>query len=67
MNVSDIASTASSMSMAQTQDAVGVTVLKKSMDIDKASAQAMIQSVSAPSGSGTYPLANLGQTINTTA
>ena len=62
MDTSAIASAATDMSAARTQDAVSVTVLKKSMDIAAESAAALIGSVSTP-----YPVANVGQHINTTA
>ncbi len=69
MGVGDIASVATSMSEARTQTAVGVTVLRKSMDIDQETAAALIGMVSTPptSAAGTYPIANIGQNINITA
>ena len=65
MDISSIGSLASNTASMTTGDAVGLSVLKKAMDIQAANALALIQAlpaVPAPS----LP-AHLGQNINTTA
>jgi len=64
MDISSIASLASSTASMTTGDAVGLSVLKKAMDIQAAGALALIQALPAlPAPS----LPHLGQSINTTA
>jgi len=63
MDTSLIAAQASSTASMMTGDAVGVSVLKKAMDIQKANALALIQAL--PSRPN-LP-AHLGQNIDTTA
>jgi hypothetical protein len=65
MDTTGIASLASSTSAMRTGDAVGVSVLKKAMDIQKANAMALIQALP-PVPAPNLP-AHLGQNINTTA
>ncbi|CAK0758673.1 conserved hypothetical protein [Gammaproteobacteria bacterium] len=69
MDTNAIASASTSMASSRTQDAVRTTVLKKSMDIERQSAAAIINSVSGTSGNvaSPYPISNVGQNINTTA
>ena len=65
MDVSSIASLASSMSDSRTNEAVGVLVLKKALEAQSAGAQALINAIpAAPSSS--LP-SHLGQNVNTTA
>jgi Putative motility protein len=59
----DIASLATSMQQTKTQQEVGVTVLKKALDSQTQTAQAMIATLPQPPN---LP-PNLGQNINTTA
>ncbi|MDR2260082.1 MAG: YjfB family protein [Azoarcus sp.] len=63
MDVTSLAATASANSAAQTQNAVGLAVLKKAIDIQAAGALALVQAVPAPpAASGTA-----GGTVNTWA
>ena len=64
MDVNNIASVATSLTQQQTADAVGVLVLKKSMQIQADSATSLIDALPTPSSS--LP-AHLGQNVNTTA
>jgi len=65
MDVSSIASLATTMATTSTQDAVSIAVLKKAMDIQKNSAEVMLEALP-PVVSPSLP-AHLGQNINTTA
>jgi len=69
MDINAIAGAARNMTASRTQDEISTTVLKKSMDIERQSAAAIINSVSSASGNATsaYPVANVGQNVNTTA
>lgn len=63
MDVSNIASLATSIADTGTKQAVGIAVLKKAQDVQATSAQALIEAIPpAPR----LP-SNLGNTINTTA
>ena len=64
MDTTGIASLASSTSAMRTGDTVGVSVLKKAMDIQKANAIALIQALP-PVPAPNLPV-HLGQNINTT-
>ena len=62
-----ITSKITEMATGQTNEAVGMEVLKKAMDIDAASATALIDAIpAAPAVSRNLP-PHLGQNINTTA
>lgn len=66
MDVANIASLATAMSNARTEQAIGTAVLKKAMDINAAGALALIEAL--PQNPSTQNLPHhLGQTINTTA
>lgn len=54
-----------SASMTQ-NDAIGMTMLKKSIDIEAQRAMALINAIPQPKGAANLP-SNLGQNINTTA
>jgi len=56
MDISGVQTTAIASSVGQ-NDAAGIAVLKKAMDIQKESALQLIESIPAPSG-------NIGQNIN---
>ncbi len=66
MSVSSIASLSTAMATAQTDQQVGVAVLKKSIDIASNSALELLQAIPSPAPAANLP-ANLGQNINTTA
>ncbi|MBC7501131.1 MAG: YjfB family protein [Herminiimonas sp.] len=65
MNVSNIAALATDMSSARTEQAVGIAVLKKALDIESASAAVLLDALP-PTVSTNLP-DNLGRNINTTA
>lgn len=65
MDVNSIAGLSSSMAAARTGQEVGVTVLKKAMDISKSNATALIASVPMPEAQ--HLPAHLGNHVNTTA
>lgn len=62
----DIAKLSTSIAETGTKQEVGLAVLKKAQDLQKATATQMIDSVKASSPPQRLP-ANLGNTINTTA
>jgi hypothetical protein len=64
MDVSQIASLATSLSQAKTDSDIQVAVLKKALDITSTSAMALIATISTPSAN--LP-SHLGQNINTVA
>lgn len=64
MDVSQIASLATSLSQAKTDSDIQVAVLKKALDITSTSAMALISTISTPSEN--LP-SHLGQNINTVA
>ena len=67
MDVSSIASLATSLASAQTNDAVGIALLKKAMDIGAANAEALIAALpEIATIAGNLP-PHLGQNVNTTA
>jgi len=67
MDVSTIASLATSLASTQTNDAVGISVLKKAMDIGAANAEALLAAVpEIPVAAANLP-PHLGQNVNTTA
>lgn len=65
MDVNSIARLSSSMAAERTGQEVGVTVLKKAMDISKSSATALIASVPMPEAP--HLPAHLGKNVNTIA
>ena len=67
MNVSPAASIPSAISQASTGDAVAITVLKKSLDIETQGALQLIQALpEVPQVAGSNP-PNLGQNIDVSA
>lgn len=64
MDVSGIANLATAMSNTRTEQAIGIAVLKKAMDLNAAGALALIEAI--PNTPQHLP-AHLGQHINTTA
>lgn len=67
MDVSNIASLATALSSTQTNDAVGISVLKKAMDIGASNAEALIAILpEIPVSASSLP-PHLGQNVNTTA
>ncbi len=67
MDVSNIASLATALSSTQTNDAVGILVLKKALDIGAANAEALIASLPEISVAASNLPPHLGQNVNTTA
>lgn len=65
MEVKSIASLATTIANTATNQAVGVSVLKKAIDIQASSAAAMLEALP-PATSANLP-SHLGQRINTTA
>ncbi|UJP04910.1 MAG: YjfB family protein [Nitrosomonas sp.] len=66
MDISGIANLATAMSNARTEQAVGIAVLKKAIDLEAAGALALIEALPDISATQNLP-AHLGQRINTTA
>jgi len=56
MDISAIASASINMHLAQTQQAVGVSMLKKTMDMQQASSDTLIQSMSTATSSSGHQL-----------
>jgi hypothetical protein len=68
MSVNSIASLSTAMAATQTNQDIGVAMLKKSMDIASSSASELLDAVAPPNSTSAANLpANLGQNINTTA
>ena len=67
MDVSNIAGLASNMAQAQTNDAVAVAVLKKTMNIQGTMAVMLIESISQAPAAATNLPAHIGTNINTLA
>lgn len=65
MDVSSIAALATNMSSTRTDQAVGIAVLKKALDMQTTSAAILLDALT-PATSANLP-SNLGQNINTTA
>ena len=65
MDVGGIASLATSMAAAQTNQDVGIAVLKKALDAQRAGAEALLNAIPSPAAANLPP--HLGQNINTTA
>ena len=66
MDISSIASGTTTVAMPETQDAVGITVLKKAMDIQASNAAALLEALPPVVATPNLP-PHLGQNINTTA
>ena len=66
MSVDSIANLASSLASARTDQAVGIAVLKKALDAESATANALLDSMPPVESTSNLP-SNLGQNINTTA
>lgn len=64
--VAGVTSQVAAMASSQTNEAVGMAVLKKAMNIDAANAAALINAIPAAPAAPNLPL-HLGQNINTTA
>ena len=67
MDVTGIASVATEMSNFNTQQVVGIAVLKKAMDINAAGALALIEAIPDNTQTASNLPINLGQNINTIA
>jgi Putative motility protein len=65
MDVSSVASVATSMSQHKTADAVDTTVLRKALDVAASSAQQLIESVPKPKSVSNPE--HLGQSVDVTA
>ena len=65
MDVSAIASLATSMAANKTSEEVSIAVLKKALDTQREGAAALLDALPAPSAPNLPP--HLGQNINTTA
>ena len=66
MSVNSIASLSTAMAAAQTNQDIGVAMLKKSIDVASNSASELLSAIAAPVPATNLP-ANLGQNINTIA
>lgn len=66
MDVTGIASVATSMAEFSANQAVGIAVLKKAMDLNAAGALALIEAIPATNQTANLPL-HLGKNVNTTA
>lgn len=66
MDVTNIASLATSLSVSKTNEDVGVAVLKKALDIQKTNAATLLQALP-PLPTRNPPHLDLGQNIDTTA
>jgi hypothetical protein len=64
MDVNNIANLATNMAQANTDQAIGVTVLKKALDMQASGALALVAAI--PPAPQSLP-PNLGQNVNTTA
>ena len=65
MDVKTIANLATTIATTATNQAVGIAVLKKAMDVQASSAAAMLEALPPPTAASNPP--HLGQTIDTTA
>ena len=65
MEVKQIAQLATTLATTTTNQAIGVAVLKKAMDVQASSATALLEAL--PPASGANLPSHLGQNINTTA
>lgn len=67
MNVNSVGTVSSAISQASTGDAVAITVLKKSLDIQAQSALQLLQALPQPAAANTVNPPNLGNRVNTFA
>lgn len=67
VNMSTSVTLASAAGQAATGEAVGLSVLKKAMEIESQSAMMLINSVAQPDKSAASLPSHLGQNVNTTA
>ncbi len=65
MEVNQIAQLATSLANNATNQAIGIAVLRKAMDVQASSAAAMLEAL--PPATGANLPAHLGQNVNTTA
>jgi hypothetical protein len=65
MEISGIVNLATSMQAASTEQAIGIAVLKKAIDIQAAGAMALLEAIPAAPSANLPP--HLGQNINITA
>jgi len=65
MDVSSIASLATSLTNSSVNQSVGITVLKKALDVESSTAAALIDAIPAAPSANLPP--HLGQNVNTTA
>jgi hypothetical protein len=65
MDVNTIASQAMAMSIQQTRDAIGIAVLKKTLEVQASGTMALINALTQTAPANNPP--NLGNTIDTTA
>ena len=65
MEVNQIAQLATSLANNATNQAIGIAVLRKAMDVQASSAAAMLEAL--PPATGASLPAHLGQNVNTTA
>lgn len=65
MDVQNIAQLVTSLATTTTNQAIGIAVLKKAMDVQASSAAAMLEALPPVSGANLPP--HLGQNIDTTA
>lgn len=63
MDVGNIARLAINMSVARTDQTVGIAVLRKALDVQANGAMSLIAAIPAPQS----PSSSLGQNVNTTA
>jgi hypothetical protein len=66
MDVSGIASLATAQSTAQTNQSIGISVLKMALDSEKSTAEQLLAAIPAAPSAQNLP-AHLGQNINTVA
>lgn len=65
MEVNQIAQLATSLATTTTNQAIGIAVMKKAMDVQASTATAMLEALPPATGANLPP--HLGQNINTTA
>ncbi|HEY0843858.1 MAG TPA: YjfB family protein [Noviherbaspirillum sp.] len=65
MEVKTVAHLATTIATTATNQAIGIAVMKKAMDVQASSAAAMLEAL--PPATGTSLPAHLGQNVNTTA
>lgn len=65
MEVNQIAQLATSLASTSTNQAIGIAVMKKAMDVQASTATALLEAL--PPATGANLPAHLGQNVNTTA